>query len=122
MRKSAPRSTAWATPQNLWFLGLARRSPIPIRSAPLTSRSASLPRMLHPPRSSSSGGQTALARPSTPCPDPVLYVGRGDVHRERKTQGVHQKVALTPFDVLVGVVAIRSGPFLGGLDALQRCS
>ena len=119
MRKSAPRSTAWATPQNLWLLGTARRFPIPIRPALLTSRPASLPCMLHPPRSSSSGAQTASARPKDTLPrDPVLYISRSDVNRDRKPQSVHQEVPLTPFDGLVGIVAAWVGRFLDGLDAL----
>ena len=51
-------------------------------------------------------------------PLPYLNVGRGDVNRERKTQGVHQKVALAPFEVLVGVVATRVGRFFDGFDTL----
>src|SRR5919199_1858560 len=54
----------------------------------------------------------------TPCSDPILNIGRGDVYREHKPQDVHQKVALSPLDVLVGVVTAWVSRFLDGLDTL----
>ena len=54
----------------------------------------------------------------TLCAYPILYVGRGDVNRERETQGVHQEVALAPFDIFVSVIAAWVGRFFDGLDAL----
>ena len=48
----------------------------------------------------------------------VLYVGRGNVNRERKPQGVHQEVALSPLDVLVAIVTAWVSRVFDGFDAL----
>src|SRR5215208_4711057 len=58
------------------------------------------------------------ARPKDTVPLPYLVRRRGDVNRERKPQGVHQKVALAAFDVLVGIVATWVGRFFCGCDTL----
>jgi hypothetical protein len=41
---------------------------------------------------------------------PILNVCSRDINREWKTQGIYQQVPLAALDVLVGVVAARSGP------------
>src|SRR3712207_2837154 len=64
------------------------------------------------------GHKRLYSSQKTMCPDPILCVRRSDVNRERKAHGVHQKVALAPLDILVGVVAARVGRFFDGLDAL----
>jgi hypothetical protein len=118
MRKSAPRSAAWATLQTLWLLGPARRSPIPIRPALRTNRPASLPRMLYPPRSFRTGQKHLYSGQQTQCPAPILYVGRSGANRERKAPSVHQEVALAPFDFFVSVIAAWMSRFFDGLDYL----
>jgi hypothetical protein len=116
---SAPRSTYVVGRQSLRCPHSARRSPVPTRPAPCTSQLTYLPRRPHPPRSSSIGAKASSIRTKTSRPDPILYVGRSHVNAERKTRGVYQKVALTPFDVLVGVVAAWAGRFFDGLGTLR---
>ena len=74
IQMSAPRSTYVAGRRSLRYpyYYSARRSPVPICPALRTIWPTSLPCKLRPPRFSSNGAQTALARPKDTAPRPYL--------------------------------------------------